>query len=133
MNERSYESGDDMRDRAGECVALIVDAGAVDGALASLPTSCERDRLAGIFGALADPTRMRLLLALADRPLCVCDLTEIAGVTQSAVSHQLRMLRELDLVAWDRDGKRAVYRLADAHVRDLLAVGLEHAREAGAE
>lgn len=125
MNERSYETAD-------RCDVSQVDAVAVDAALSSLPAADARDRLVGIFAALADATRVRILLALAARPLCVCELTEIAGVTQSAVSHQLRTLRELDLVAWDRDGKRAVYRLADSHVADLLAVGLEHAREAGA-
>lgn len=73
-----------------------------------------------------------MLLALAREPLCVCDLAEVAGVTQSAVSHQLRTLRLLDLVTWERDGKRAVYRLADDHVRVLLEIGLQHAIEGGA-
>lgn len=86
----------------------------------------------GIFAALADPTRVRMLLALAREPLCVCDLAGVAGVTQSAVSHQLRTLRLLDLVTWERDGKRAVYRLADDHVRVLLEIGLQHAIEGGA-
>jgi DNA-binding transcriptional ArsR family regulator len=125
MNERSYERGTD----AATCDARIVDEGAVSRVLGTLPPQIDRDRLSGVFAALADPTRVRVLLALAAEPLCVCELTEIAGVSQSAVSHQLRLLRELDLVAWDRDGKRAVYRLADDHVRVLLEIGLEHARE----
>lgn len=97
--------------------------------MAGLPSQEEQERLAALFTALGDPTRARLLLALADEEMCVCDLAEIAGVSQSAVSHQLRTFRELRLVAWTRDGKRAVYRLADDHVRDLLAIGLAHASE----
>ncbi|MDO8964640.1 MAG: metalloregulator ArsR/SmtB family transcription factor [Coriobacteriia bacterium] len=124
MNERSYEYPGDPG-----CEARIVDAGALARAGAALPDDHARARLVGIFAALADPTRLRLLLALAEEPLCVCELTDIAGVSQSGVSHQLRLLRDLDLVAWERDGKRVVYRLADDHVRDLLAIGLSHAAE----
>jgi DNA-binding transcriptional ArsR family regulator len=106
-----------------------VDAEAVSRAVAAGVPEAPRSRLVDIFRALADPTRLRLLLALADVELCVCDLAEVAGVSESAVSHQLRMLRDLRLVTWRRDGKRAVYRLADEHVRDLLAIGLAHATE----
>jgi DNA-binding transcriptional ArsR family regulator len=125
MSEHSDEIGRD----SGECDARVVDAVAVGRAVATLPPQHEQDRLAALFAALADPTRARLLLALAGEALCVCDLAEIAGVSQSAVSHQLRTLRDLRLVAWTRDGKRAVYRLADDHVRDLLEIGLIHAAE----
>ena len=63
------------------------------------------------------------------RELCVCDLAEVAGISESGVSHQLRVLRDRGLVAFRRDGQRAVYSLADGHVRDLIAIGLEHAGE----
>jgi DNA-binding transcriptional ArsR family regulator len=114
----------------GECAARIVDPRAVERVTSALPSEAAHDRLTDIFRALADPTRVRLLLALSRESLCVCDLSEVAGVSESAVSHQLRMLRDLRLVAFDREGKRAVYRLADVHVRDLLAIGLAHAEEA---
>lgn len=127
MNTHAYDSDA----TGGECEARAVDERAVSRALAALPADGARERLVSIFAALADPTRVRMLLALAREPLCVCDLAEVAGVTQSAVSHQLRMLRLLDLVAWERDGKRAVYRLADDHVRVLLEIGLQHAVEGG--
>ena len=117
-----------MQDR-GECAARIVDAGAVSRVSNALPTAAAQSRVADIFRALADPTRMRLLLALSEDALCVCDLAEIVDVSESGVSHQLRTLRDLHLVAFERDGKRAVYRLADEHVRDLLAIGLAHAEE----
>jgi DNA-binding transcriptional ArsR family regulator len=125
MSNHSHELECD----SGECATRIVDTAAVARAIGSLPADEAQERLVGVFAALADPTRARLLLALASGELCVCDLAEIAGVSQSAVSHQLRMLRDLHLVAWTRDGKRAVYRLADDHVRDLLAIGLAHASE----
>ena len=88
-------------------------------------------RTTAIFSALADPTRLRIIEALAREQLCVCDLASLAGVSQSGVSHQLRILRDRGLVAYRREGNRAVYRLADDHVRDLLAIGIEHAGEAG--
>ena len=122
---------DEIMGLEGECAARIVDAGAVARVLGDLPPEAVRQHVVDIFRALADPTRLRLLVALAEEPLCVCDLAEVAGVSESGVSHQLRMLRDLRLVAWERDGKRAVYRLADDHVRDLLAIGLAHAGEEG--
>jgi ArsR family transcriptional regulator len=87
------------------------------------------ERTTPIFSALADPTRLRILDALSGAELCVCDLAEVSGISQSGVSHQLRLLRDRGLVAFRREGNRAVYRLADEHVRVLLAVGLEHADE----
>ena len=91
----------------------------------------EITRTTAIFSALADPTRLRIVEALSREELCVCDLSSLAGVSQSGVSHQLRILRDRGLVAYRREGNRAVYRLADDHVRDLLAIGIEHASEAG--
>lgn len=113
----------------GECEACIVDPAAVDAAREAVGGEQRVKALADIFGALGDPTRLRIVLALATRPLCVCDLAAVTGVTQSAVSHQLRILRGLDLVAYHREGRRAVYRLADAHVDALLRQGGEHADE----
>lgn len=120
---------DERAAESGECAVRIVDTRAVARATAALPGASAQSRVADIFRALADPTRMRLLLALSDEALCVCDLAEVVGVSESGVSHQLRTLRDLRLVAWERDGKRAVYRLADDHVRDLLAIGIAHAEE----
>ncbi len=86
-------------------------------------------RLADTFNALGDPARAKILYALAQEELCVCDLAEVVGVTESAVSHQLRVLRALGLVKYRRDGRVVYYSLADDHVRALLAQGLEHAEE----
>jgi ArsR family transcriptional regulator len=86
-------------------------------------------RAVDIFSAMGDPTRLGLLAALARGERCVAELACDSGVSQSAISHQLRLLRDRGLVACVRDGNRAIYRLADDHVRALLAEGLAHARE----
>jgi DNA-binding transcriptional ArsR family regulator len=84
---------------------------------------------AKIFKLLGDPTRMRLLYALSQRELCVCDLSAVLGVSQSAISHQLRLLRSARLVRYRKVGKIVYYALADAHVVQFIDVGVDHARE----
>lgn len=126
MNIRSHEIAAD----AAECEILAVDADAVERVLAALPDEPTARVVADIFDALSDPTRLRILQALlVAEELCVCDLAVVTGVSSSGVSHQLRLLRDRNLVTFSRDGKRAVYRLADAHVGALLAQGLDHATE----
>jgi ArsR family transcriptional regulator len=83
-------------------------------------------RLAELFAAMGDPTRVRLIYALAQRELCVCDLAAVLGLSVSAVSHQLRLLRGLRLVKYRREGRLAYYSLDDDHVDTLLRQGLEH-------
>ena len=82
-----------------------------------------------IFSSLADSTRFRILSALAVGELCVSDLICATKVSQSAVSHQLRLLRDKRLVKVRREGKHALYSLADEHVKSLIALALEHAAE----
>lgn len=87
-------------------------------------------RATAAFAALGDPTRFRILEALcAVDELCVCDIAEAAAVSQSAASHQLRVLRDRDLVTFRRDGQRALYRVSDEHVAQMLLLGIEHAGE----
>ena len=85
--------------------------------------------LAELFKTLGDPTRVKLLFALMNRELCVCDLAAVIGVSESAVSHQLRVLRNQKLVRFRRDGKVLYYSLADEHVDKLFGQGLEHVLE----
>lgn len=80
-----------------------------------------------MFQILSDPTRAKLLFSLSQEELCVCDLASIVGRSRPAVSHQLRLLRDLKLVRYRRQGKMAYYTLADEHVRHLVQEGLEHA------
>jgi DNA-binding transcriptional ArsR family regulator len=87
-------------------------------------------RLSRLFSALADPTRIRILHALTvTDELCVCDLAVIADLSVSAVSHQLRLLRDRELVQARRDGRMVYYSLADDHVNALMSAGVEHALE----
>ncbi|WP_371363490.1 Transcriptional repressor SmtB [Sporomusa rhizae] len=82
--------------------------------------------LSEMFKILGDPTRIRILHALTKGEMCVCDITEALGMNQSAVSHQLRTLRNARLVKFRREGKIAWYSLDDDHVISLMCQGLEH-------
>jgi len=98
--------------------------------LGKVVSGTEADELAAIFELLADPTRARLLhaLSLSDE-LCVCDLALLLGRSESALSHQLRLLRDRRVVSRRKAGRIVYYRLADDHIRHVLADGLRHARE----
>ncbi|MDZ4063103.1 MAG: metalloregulator ArsR/SmtB family transcription factor [Coriobacteriia bacterium] len=125
MSDRSY----DKDSRGDLCEAVVSDEAAVRAARKHVPGEETVAATTEMFAALADPTRLRILLALGCCELCVCDLAALTGISQSGVSHQLRFLRDLRLVAFRREGKRALYRLCDAHVATLLAQGVAHAKE----
>lgn len=87
-------------------------------------------RLAYIFKILGDPTRIKMLSLLSSEDeMCVCDIAETLGMGQSAISHQLRVLRDARLVKFRKEGKEAFYSLDDDHVLTLMGQGLEHVRE----
>ncbi|HHY25311.1 MAG TPA: winged helix-turn-helix transcriptional regulator, partial [Desulfitobacterium dehalogenans] len=86
-------------------------------------------KLADLFKTLGDPTRVRIMDALAKAEVCVCDLAELLGLSQSATSHQLRVLRSSNLVKYRREGKMVYYSLHDNHVQELYRQGLEHIDE----
>ena len=82
--------------------------------------------LSDLFKVFGDTTRMRILYSLFESELCVCAIAELLGMTQSAISHQLKVLRENKLVASRREGKTIYYFLADDHVRTIIGQGFEH-------
>jgi DNA-binding transcriptional ArsR family regulator len=82
--------------------------------------------IARFFQVLADPTRVRLVKALAEGEWCVSDLTQALGMDQPAVSHQLKYLRELGLVRWKKTGRHVYYELSDDHLRDILISSMAH-------
>ena len=82
--------------------------------------------VARFFQALADPTRVRMLTALAHGAWCVSDLTSALGMDQPAVSHQLKYLREMELVRWQKHGRHVYYTLGDQHLRDILISSIAH-------
>lgn len=102
---------------------LAAQARLVDGVTAS--------HLADTFRALADPTRLSLISALLEHQLCVYDLAALVGLSQSAVSHQLRNLRYLRLVRANKTGRTVYYALDDDHIRELFLLGLEHVQHGG--
>lgn len=102
-------------------------AESIDALRSRLPDVAAFARTADLFRLLGDPTRVALLHALADGgELCVCDMAEVVGVSENVVSQAMRLLRASDVVRTRRDGRRIYYRLADAHVRMLLDVTVDH-------
>ncbi len=85
--------------------------------------------LADFFKVFADSTRIKILYVLLYSEMCVCDLAQILNMTQSAISHQLRTLKQMDLVKNRRDGKTIFYSLADEHIKSILSQGMEHINE----
>ena len=84
------------------------------------------------FKAFSDNTRLRILSALAIHELCVCDIAELLGMTQSAISHQLRFLKQVRLVSNRKEGKTVYYKLSDSHIGTILEQGFEHVQEPSA-
>lgn len=117
---------------ADACAVRTVDAATVARVRAGLPGEADLTEAGDVFGLLADAGRLRLLLSLREAgELCVCDLAAVSGMTESAVSHALRLLRAHRIVAVQRRGRMAYYRLDDTHVRMLLELALSHTRHAG--
>lgn len=111
------------------CEVYIIDEGAVRRAREEMAGEATVEALAATFKILGDPTRLRIVMALQHAELCVCALSSLLGVTPSAVSHQLRLLRQHRLVKFRREGKMAYYSLDDDHIVSLLAEGLRHVQE----
>ena len=95
----------------------------------TMPEETELYDLAELFKVFGDSTRIRILFALFEAEVCVCDLAEALHMTQSAISHQLRILKQNKLVNSRREGKSIFYSLADGHVRTIIAQGREHIEE----
>ena len=85
--------------------------------------------IADLFKGFADPTRVHILCILAEGEQCVGDIAEAVQISQSAISHQLRMLKQMHLIKFRREGKNILYSLADDHVKTILQMGLEHVLE----
>jgi DNA-binding transcriptional ArsR family regulator len=120
MSSRSEIAGIDA------CGVRLVDADRVAAVQEAMPAESAVTDLAVVFSLLADPGRLRLLVALLGAELCVCDLAAAAGMGESATSHALRILRAHRVVSVRRSGRMAYYSLADAHVRMLLDLALAH-------
>lgn len=101
----------------------------LDEVNARMPEEDKLYDLAELFKVFGDSTRIRILFVLFEEEMCVCDLASALNMTQSAVSHQLKILKQAKLVSGKREGKSVIYSLADSHVRSIIAQGIEHVEE----
>ena len=111
------------------CLMRVVHLDRVEQARRDIISDRELDRLSLTYKVLGDPNRLKMVMALRNVEMCVCDLAAFTGLSESGVSHQLRRLKDLALVKSRRDGQIIYYALDDEHVSALLKIGLEHVRE----
>ena len=118
-----------MKNSAPHCGTLCTHPARIEQATRHLPNTEELFALADLYKIFGDSTRIRILYALFDTELCVCDIAELLDMTVSAISHQLRVLKQARLVKYRRSGKTVYYSLADDHIHGILDLGIEHVRE----
>ncbi len=111
------------------CDAHYINEKSVKAVQKAMIDDAVAEALAETFKVLSDPTRVKILFALSKAELCVCDLSALLGMNDSAVSHHLRLLRALKLVKYRREGRMAYYSLDDEHIEKLFQQGLEHVQE----
>ena len=111
------------------CEALHVHEEIIQNIFDKMPDEEMLYDLAELFRILGDSTRIRILYVLFESEMCVCDIAQLLGMSQSAISHQLRCLKQSKLVKYRREGKTVFYSLADGHVRTILGQGMDHIAE----
>ena len=111
------------------CECHEVHSDAVECRRREMPDENTLYDLSDFFKVLGDSTRISILFAIDGEPMCVCDIAALLGMTKSAVSHQLKILRANDLITYKRFGKNVFYALADDHVRDIIEKALDHINE----
>lgn len=111
------------------CDVTCVHGEAVRRVLDTMPREETLKDLADFYKVFSDATRVKILCVLLKSEMCVCDLAEILGMTQSAISHQLRILKQMKLVMNRREGKTVFYSLADDHIQTIISQGMEHIME----
>lgn len=118
-----------MNDKIECCETTCVHKDLLNIVNEKMPAETELYDLSELFKVFGDSTRIRILFVLFECEVCVCDLAEALNMTQSAISHQLKILKQSKLVKSRRDGKSIFYSLADDHVRTIIAMGIEHIEE----
>lgn len=117
------------RDELPKCDLIYVHEDAVNEIKERLPDEETLYDLADLFRIFSDSTRIKILYVLLESEMCVCDLASILSMSQSAISHQLRTLKESKLIKFRREGKSILYSLADSHVEAIINQGMEHINE----
>ena len=118
-----------MRKEVPCCGFLNVHSDVVERVQAQMPEEEALYDLAELYKVFGDSTRIKILYVLFEQEVCVCDLAQLLGSSVSAISHQLRVLKQARLVKFRRSGKTIFYSLADEHVRTILGQGMDHIRE----
>ena len=113
----------------GSCEFMHVHEEIVEKVEGVMPDEQQLLDLSEFFKIFGDSTRIKILYVLSQSEMCVCDIATLLQMTQSAISHQLRVLKQMRLVSFRRDGKTVFYKLADAHIQTILAQGMEHISE----
>ena len=111
------------------CGVNGVEASVIEKKRSSLPMENKLVAMYELFKLFGDGTRLKILFALDEGPLCVCEIAEVLEMSKSRVSHQLKLLRQSDLIRCERRGKNVYYGLADSHVKDIIEKALEHIEE----
>ncbi len=111
------------------CEAYQIHEDVVKAVTDHMPDEDQLYDLAEVFKVFGDSTRIKILYVLFEAELCVCDIAQLLNMTQSAISHQLRILKQNRLVKNRRDGKSVFYSLADSHVKTIISQGMEHIQE----
>ena len=126
-----FMKAEDRRDAliAPHCEFMHAHPDLVESAKERIPSEQSIYALSELFKIFGDATRVKILYALMDQELCVCDIALLLGMSQSAISHQLRVLKQASLVKFRREGKSVFYSLADNHVSTILCQGLNHVNE----
>ncbi len=115
------------------CDCNVIHQDKVDDVLKKMPNENIMNKLAELFKLIGDTTRCRILFALDQDEMCVCDLANVLNMTKSRVSHQLAVLRKNDIVKCRKDGKEVYYTLDDNHIVKLFEIGLKHINHKGAD
>lgn len=118
-----------IKESIEQCEYIHVHEDTVEQVNEHMPDEENLYDLADFFKVFADSTRIKILYVLMCSEVCVCDLAQILGMSQSAISHQLRTLKQMDLVKGRREGKTVFYSLSDSHIKTILSQGLEHIQE----
>ena len=118
-----------QEDNIEQCEYIHVHKDIVDAVNSNMPDEELLYDLADFFKVFADSTRIKILYVLMRSEMCVCDIAQLLNASQSAVSHQLRVLKQMQLVKFRRDGKTIFYSLSDGHIATILSQGLDHIKE----
>lgn len=128
MNCNSTKNSEETN-RIETCDTLCIHPDVIKKVYDHMPAEEHLYDLAELFKVFGDTTRIKILYVLFENEMCVCDLAEVLNMTQSAISHQLRVLKQNRLVNFRREGKNIIYSLADDHVRSIIDQGMEHIEE----